>query len=397
MDSFDHFGVGIIGYGIGKVYATAFRNVNNYYSDLPPVSLVGIATQSQASGERAARQFGFQIHTTDYHELLDSDAINVIVIATPNHLHYPMLIDCLRSAKRKAIYVDKPLTNTLQQASEVLSLARETGRDGQVIFEIRYCPALQYAYQLIKSGRLGELYSFRGYYFRSSYSDPARPLRWKASAAESGTGALGDLAAHVIDLICWLAGNPVDLSAQMRTFVDSRPEGSGAQSMTPVETDDHVILLVRLANGAIGTLEAGRMITGAMNDMGLEIYGSRASMRWNLMDANNLYLSEQSMPAQERGWLQIPTLQRYAEAVLPGGDVPAGLMRYHIASAADFLRHTLRGQTYEPGLLDGTWVQAVIDAAQAAVHSGTWQNVPQPIPSSSSLAGSRQGSTIGER
>ena len=373
----DQFGIGIIGYGIGKVYAAAFRSVNNYYSDLPPVSLVGIATQSQASGEDAARQFGFQIHTADYHELLDSDAIHAIVIATPNHLHYPMLMDCLRSAKRKAIYVDKPLTNTLQQAIDVLSLARETGRDGQVIFEVRYCPALQYAYQLIQSGRLGELYSFRAYYYRSSYADPNKPLRWKASAAESGTGALGDLAAHIIDLISWLAGKPVKLSAQMRTFVNSRPEKSGAKTRVPVETDDHVVLLIQLANGAIGSLEAGRMITGAMNDMGVEIYGSQASLRWNLMDANNLYLAEQSMPAEERGWLQIPTLQRYPEAILPGSDVPAGLTRYHIASAADFLRHTLKGQAYEPGLLDGARVQAVIEAAQAAVRAGTWQDVPE--------------------
>jgi predicted dehydrogenase len=304
-------------------------------------------------------------------------------------------MDCLHSAQRKAIYVDKPLTNTLQQAMDVLSLAREMGQDAQVIFEVRYCPALQYAYKLIKSGRLGELYSFRGYYYRSSYSDPAKPLRWKASAAESGTGALGDLAAHVIDLISWLAGNPVKLSAQMRTFVNSRPEKNGAQSMSPVETDDHVILLVHLANGAIGTLEAGRMITGAMNDMGLEIYGSKASLRWNLMDANNLYLADQRMPAEERGWLQIPTLQRYPEAILPGEDVPAGLMRYHIASAAHFVRNTLAGQTYEPGLLQGAQVQAVIEAAQAAVRFGTWQDVPQLSPSSSSLSDARRGSVVG--
>ncbi|MCL4560907.1 MAG: Gfo/Idh/MocA family oxidoreductase [Chloroflexi bacterium] len=374
MPQFDRFRVGIIGYGIGKIHAAAFQAAHAYYPDLPEVELVSIATQSAPSGDLAALQFGFRRKTIDYSALLNDDDLNVIVVAPPNYLHFPMLLDCLRTDK--AIYVDKPLTNSLDEARQVLALSRERKRDGQMAFEMRYSPALQLAHSLIQSGRLGEIYAFRAVYFRSSYADPARTLRWKGSAATSGFGVLSDLASHLIDLVIWLVGKPVRVAAQMRTFVAERPMESGKE-LVRIDTDDHVIVQAGLENGAVGTLEAGRMITGATNDLSIEIYGSLASLRWNLMDANYLYLADRRHPAEERGWVQIPTIQRYPGAALPGSDVPVGMMRFYIACAADFLRSTLEGRPYDPGLEQGGRVQAVIEASAAADRQNTWKEVPE--------------------
>lgn len=366
MTGQDRFRLGIIGFGIGKIYAASFLNVKTYYPRLPAVELVGIATSSEASARAAVEHFGFPFATTDYRELLQRDDIDGLVIAPPNYLHYPMLLDALQTYK--AIYIDKPLTNTLEEAREVVRLARERGRNAQMIFEMRFNPALQYARELIQSGRLGQLYTFRARYYRSSYTDPNKSLRWKASAEKSGTGVLGDLGAHVIDLVSWLVGQPEEVCAQLRTFIPQRPQG-------PVETDDHFILQANLPGGVFGTIEAGRLITGAQNGIQVEVYGSEGSLRWDLEDPNHLYLADRRMPEAERGWLKIPTMQRYPDAALPGGDVPAGMVRFHIASAAAFIRSTVEGQPYEPDLIQGLRVQEVIDAACRSAAEKAWARV----------------------
>ena len=226
---------------------------------------------------------------------------------------------------------------------DLLQVARETGRDAQLIFEFRFCPALQHARELIQDGRLGDIYAFRASYFRSSYVNPDKPLRWKGSFAQSGGGVLNDYMPHLIDMIIWLVGMPTRVTSQMRTFVDNRPAEKEGIERIPIDTDDHAIILNELPGGAIGTIEAGRMISGAANDMNVTICGSKGSLKWDLMDTNYLYFADNTLPASEGGWIQIPTIQRYPDAVIPGADVPPGMMRFHIASMADFLRCTLDG------------------------------------------------------
>ena len=381
MANLDRIRVGLIGYGIGKVHVLALRNVNMYYEDLPPVELVAVATASEASGRQAIERFGFQRHTTNYHDLLASDDINTLVVAAPNYLHHEMLLAALQTDK--AIYADKPLANTLAEARAIVAAARQHGHDAQMAFSLRYNPALRTARQLIQDGRLGAIYAFRARYFRSSYSDPEKPLRWKASMAQSGGGVLNDLVPHIADLVHWLIGVPSRLTAQVRTFIKERPVAKGKPEKVSIETDDHVIIQAELPGGAIGTIESGRLITGSVNDITLEIFGSEGSIRWNQMDTNYLYFAERAAHAASpplngpAGWLQIPTVQDYPDALLPGADVPLGATRFYIASLADFLRNTCQGRPYDPGLLQGLHAQAITEAALQAAHDHTWVDVAQ--------------------
>jgi len=369
----DQCKLGLIGVGVGQIYAGVFRSISNYYDDLPPVPLIGVSSARVASGERARQHFGFQWSTTDYRELIDHPEINALVIAVPNDLHEPILSEAL--ASDKAIYMDKPLALNLEQAQRLLALGRAHGRDAQMIFEFRFSPAMQMARRLIAEQRLGRIYAFRGHYFRSSSIAPQKPLRWKGSIERSGSGVLGDLGAHVLDLISWLTSQPTRALAQMRTFIQARPEGPNGK-VAPVETDDHVILQLELSDGAVGTVEAGRLITGAQNDLQIEIYGSQGSLRWNLQDGNHLYFADQRQPVEERGWMQIATNSRYPRVFTVGADLPAGMVRYHIASAADFLRRAASGDMYDPGLLQGARVQAVIEAAIQSSKNNAWVEVP---------------------
>lgn len=361
--------VGLIGYGVGKVYAAALRNVALYYAGLPPVELVAVATSSEASGRLAVEQSGFERYTTDYRDVLASADINTLVIATPHYLHRDMLVAALSTDK--AIYTDKPLANTLKEAQEIVAAAHAKGRDAQLSFTLRYCPAVQYAHTLLQDSFLGKIYAFRFAYFRSSYRNPEKPLRWKAEMAKSGGGVLSDLVPHLLDLLIWLIGMPEQVAAQTRIFIQERPATKGSSEKVPVETDDHVIIQAALPGGAIGTIEAGRLIAGAISNVAVEVYGSEGSLRWNLMDPNYLYLVD-SRREGEQAWQQIPTVQNYPNAIIPGADVPVGGMRFYIAAFAAFLRKTRAEQPYDPGLEQGLRVQEVIEMATQADRTGTW-------------------------
>jgi len=372
MSSMDHFGLGLIGVGVGQIYAGVFRSVANYYDDLPPVVLVGVASSQVATGEQARRRFGFQWSATDYRQVIHNPEVNTLVIAVPNDLHEAILAEALPTGK--ALYMDKPLALDLEQARRLLALARSYHANAQMIFEFRFSPAMQLARRLISEQRLGTIYAFRGRYFRSSYVDPHKPLRWKGSLARGGSGVLGDLGAHVIDLLTWLAGHPTRALAQLRTFIPARPEGPHGAPV-PVETDDHTIIQLAMPGGAIGTVEAGRLITGAQNDLHIEVYGSQGSLRWNLQDGNHLYFADQRRPADERGWTQIAVNSRFPGVFSVGADLPAGMVRYHIAAAAAFLRSSLSGRSYDPDLLQGARVQAVLEAASRSNNENAWIDV----------------------
>jgi len=361
---------GLIGSGVGRLYAASLRALHDYYPDLPAVELTAVATAHAYSAERARRHFGFERATADYHELIAADDLDLLVIASPPRWHRPMVEAALESTK--ALYVDKPLGVDLPDAQAILSRARALGRDAQMIFEFRFCPAVQTARQVIGEGRLGEIYAFRGVYFRSSYSDRRTPLRWKGSRAESGGGSVNDTAPHVIDLLTWMLGMPDKVAAQTRTFVPTRPPGKDDPRLVKVETDDHVLMLLTLPGGGLGTIESGRMVAGSVHDVGFEIHGSRASLRWSLLDSNHLYLADSDPDPLKTGWRQIPTLQRYPEAALPGWDVPAGMMRFHLASLAAFVRQSLTGGPYDPGLEQGARVQAVVQAALDSAAAQAW-------------------------
>lgn len=369
----DPIRAGLIGYGIGKAYAVALQSVALYYAELPPVQLVAVATASAASGKHAIEEAGFERYTTDYRELLASDDLDIVVIATPHYLHREMLLAALPTSK--AIYTDKPLANNLREAHEIVALAHTLGRDAQLSFTLRYCPAMRYARVLLQEGGLGEIYSFRLSYYRSSYRNPGKSLRWKAEMAKSGGGVLSDLVPHLADLLFWLVGIPERIVAQTRTFIRERPAAQDNSENIHVETDDHVLIQAALPGGAIGTIEAGRLIAGAISNVTVEIYGSKGSLRWNLMDPNYLYIADGTKTDGEQGWRQVPAVQDFSGAIIP--DVPVGGMRFTIAAFADFFTKMLAGQPYDPGLEQGLRVQELIEMAAESARAGIWVARPE--------------------
>jgi predicted dehydrogenase len=370
-------GVGIIGYGfMGKVHAFGYRSIPFYY-DPPPldVRLVAVATSSPETAEAARLHGGFDVATSDWRTLIARKDISIIDICSPNPLHAQQLMEAL--AAGKSIYCDKPLTVTLAEAESVRAAMAGWKGTGQVAFHNRFFSGMQRAKQLIDEGFLGTPIGFRAVYLHAGSVDPSVPLKWKLRAAEGG-GVIRDLGSHLLDLIDWLAGPIVGIRTETRILHPTRPDGRGGTEA--VDAEDQVIFTVRMEGGALGTLEASKIATGAEDDLRVEIHGARGAIRFDLMQpdfAEVFSLSDADMPlGGTRGWKRVPALHRYpAPGGFPSARATSGWLRGHVHCQYSFLRAAADGVPADPSLQRGITVQRIMDSAERSAKTGAWQTL----------------------
>jgi len=373
-------GVGIIGCGfIGKVHALSYINIPYYYNLPVKIKLVGVCTSREETCKKAM-ELGFEFATTDYHEVIARKDIDIINCCTPNDLHREILIEAMKAGKH--VYCEKPLATNLKEAMEIIEVAKETNLKHQMAFEYRYIPAIMRAKQLVEEGFLGDVFQFRAFYLHSGYIDPARPITWRMQKEKSGGGALFDLGSHIIDLMRALLGEYAEVNALCETMIKERPVKEGGQatfSTGRVEVDDIALLQVRMKSGAVGTLEATRLATGANNDLKFEINGSSGAIAFNLMEPNWLYVYDVRDRGEPiggmRGYRRIETVQRYPDAPFPGPKFEIGWMRYNIAALAAFVKSIIEDRPCSPDLYDGVKVQEVLEAAQKSAQEGRWMKL----------------------
>ncbi len=301
--------VGMIGHGfMGKMHGHAYRSLPFYY-DPPPAKIVlaGVATNTETSWKRAVEEWEYEFGTTDYSEICTRDDIDIVDCCTPNCHHKDVLICALEHGKH--VYMDKPLSCTLDEAKEMSACARQhPGQITQMAFQYRFIPAILRAKELIDSGALGQIFSARVCYLHAGYVDPKRPFSWRLDTAISGKGgALFDLGAHVVDLTRYLLGDITEVFHLGETFVKERPAADDPSKKIPVEVDDVSLLTFRLKNGGIGTLESSRFATGVQDEVRFEAHGSKGAIRFNLMQPNYLEFYDATAPGGAyggRAWIQ---------------------------------------------------------------------------------------------
>lgn len=369
-------GVGIVGYGfIGKVHAYAHRALPFMYDPLPArTRLVGVCTATEASGQKAVAQAGFDIAATDYRALLDRDDIQIIHCCTPNDAHHALLLDALAAGKH--VYCDKPLSRTLAEAEEIAARARRADTVHRMTFNYRFIPATLRAKELIDDGFLGTVYQFRAAYLHAGYVDPNRPLSWRLQMARSGGGALMDLGVHVFDLMRHLLGEFAEVNAQLETYIPDRPDPRTGGRGT-VDVDDVAILQARTAAGAVGTLEATRLATGTQDELRFEIHGSRGALAFNLMDPNWLTVYDNTRPEAPlgggRGPQRIECVTRYPRPYAFGATKnTVGWPQFHVHCLYDFLASVAEGRLGSPSFEDGLAAQRMVDACQRSAASRAW-------------------------
>jgi len=368
-------GVAVLGYGfIGKVHTYAYRNLPFFY-DPPParIRLVGVAASRPETAEQARVHGGFELATTRFEELVARDDVDVVNICTPNHLHKEQLLAAMAAGKH--IYCDKPLTGTWADAQSIAEALKGYRGTGQMTFNNRFTPVALRARQLIAEGFVGKVTQFRGGYYHSGSLDPAKRMGWKLEAAAGG-GVINDLASHAVDLADWLIGPLAEVLAETRVLYGTRPRADG--TMAQVAAEDAVTMVVRLPEGASGTIEASKIATGTNDEVRFEVHGDRGALRFNTMEPN--YLEAYSLGAPEaplggtRGWTRIDTVHRYEKpAGWPGPKFAVGWLRPHIHCLHQFVAAVAEGRPACPSLADGVRLQRMLETIRHSAATRSWQ------------------------
>ena len=366
-------GVAMIGYEfMGRAHSNGWRNVEAYF-DVPHFERRVIVGRDADRVETAASQLGWPEWATDWREVISRDDVDIVDICAPGWLHAEIAIAALAAGKH--VLVEKPLSNTLAESAAMVDAARAarlTGVQSMIGFNYRRVPALALARQLIADGRLGEVRQVRASYLQDWLTDAAAPMTWRLRRETAGSGALGDIASHLIDQIGYLLGDTVtEASGRLHTYTTERPGANGPEAVT---VDDAAWATLGLAGGAVASVEVSRVALGAKNSLRLEIYGSTGSLRFDLERLNELEFLDGNEPVQTQGFRRIVVTEPehpYLSGWWPQGHV-LGWEHSHTHQIRDFLLAIEAGTPPEPSFESGLAVQRVLDAIeQSAASNGT--------------------------
>ena len=284
-----HVGIGMLGYAfMGKAHSNAYKKIP--YMMYPPVAipdLVAICGRNKEKVQEAQRRYGYQKHYTDYHKMLEDKDVLLFDNGTPNDTHVEPTIDAIKAGKH--VFCEKPLARTAEEAKMLLDAVKKSKVKHQCAFNYRFLPAIRMAYDLIKAGKLGRIYTFRAVYLQEwGMPHYGVPRIWRYHKAEAGSGALGDLAAHLIDMARFLVGEIKAVSGMARTFTTERPMPDDPKKMGKVDIDDDVVSLIEFDNGAIGTIEATRFALGRKNYGYFELSAEKGAIKFNLENLNEI-------------------------------------------------------------------------------------------------------------
>jgi len=378
-------GVGMIGYAfMGKAHSLAWHTVSRAFDVPLRPRLAAICGRDKAAAQAAADRLGWAAVETDWRALIARDDVQLIDISAPGDMHAPIAIAALAAGKH--VLCEKPLANTLAEAEAMKAAADAaypSGARAMVGFNYRRVPALALARRLVEQGRIGTLRHFRAVYLQDWLTDPDAPLTWRMQAERAGSGALGDLGAHIVDLARYLTGDEVaGVSAVSATFTPERPYADGSGTGT-VTVDDAVVFAGRLASGALASFEVTRCAAGRKNGLRVELNGSAGSLAFDLERLNELEVftvvgdpgGDDGDTSGFRRVLVTEGRHPYLSAWWPPGHV-LGWEHTFTHQAADLLTAIADGGQPRPSFGDGLAVQRVLDAvARSAASGNSWQSV----------------------
>ena len=381
-------GVGMVGYAfMGAAHSQAWRTAGRFF-DLPlQPRMTALCGRTEDKVREAADRLGWASVETDWKALLGRDDISLVDVCTPGDSHAEIAIAALEAGKH--VLCEKPLANTVADAEAMAAAARTAAGRGvraMVGFTYRRVPAIALARRLVEQGRLGEIRHVRAQYLQDWITDPEFPLVWRLQKEHAGSGALGDIGAHVIDLTQYITGQRIgSVTAMLETFIKERPlpaessglSGSGGSQRGPVTVDDTALWLARFDGGAVAAFEATRFATGRKNSIRIEINGSAGSLAFDFESMNELSFYDATEDPDVAGFRRIlatePT-HPYVEAWWP----PGHLLGYEHAfthQVVDLVKAIAEGADPSPSFDDGLRVQKVLAAVETSADAREWVEV----------------------
>ncbi|GHG94757.1 Gfo/Idh/MocA family protein [Streptomyces rubradiris] len=378
----DALGVAVIGFGwMGRVHTRAYARLPHHYPDLPlRPRLVTVADEVAGRAEEAAERFGFACATRDWREVAADPRVQAVSVTAPNFLHREIGVTLAKAGKH--LWIEKPVGLSAADARAVADAVARAGVQGTVGFNYRNAPAVEAARELIVSGGIGTVTHVRVRLFSDYAADPDTALTWRYERRRGGSGVLGDLASHGVDLARFLCGEIASLAADTAVFVPERARTGGATAghalapggePGPVENEDYVGCLLRFASGARGVLEACRVSVGEQNAYGFEVHGSRGAVFWDFRRMNELGVCrgtgyrDQPVSTVHVG----PGAGEFA-AFQPGAANAMGYDDLKVIEAHRFVRSVAEGTPYGTTLADAVRGARALDAMARSARTGGW-------------------------
>jgi len=375
-------GVAVVGFGwMGRVHTQAYLRVPHHFPQLEVrPELVAVADEVPGRAEEAAARYGFTTATRDWREVAADPRVRAVSITAPNFLHRE--IGTAMAEAGRHIWIEKPVGLTTADARAVAEAVGRAGVQGTVGFNYRNAPAVAAARELIRSGEIGAVTHLRIRLLSDYAAHPDGALTWRYERGRGGSGVLGDLASHGVDLARHLVGEIASLTADTAVFLPERARPAGATAgharaaggeLGPVENEDYVSCLLRFASGARGVLEACRVSVGEQNNYGFEIHGTKGAVFWDFRRMGELGVSSgtayQDQPVSTV--FAGPGQGTYA-AFQPSSATSMGYDDLKVIEAYNFLRSVAEGTAHGATLDDAVRSAAALDAMLSSAERGVW-------------------------
>lgn len=386
--------VAMIGYGfMGAAHSVGWRQAPRMF-DLPrAVEMTVMVGRNRDAVASAAAKWGWAESAVDWREVVARDDIDIVDIVTPGESHAEIAIAALEAGKH--VLCEKPLANTVPEAeamAEAAERARARGVRSMVGFTYRRVPAVTLLRDMIAEGAVGTVQQVRAAYRQDWLVDPGMPLAWRLQKEHAGSGALGDIGAHIIDMTQFVTGLRVErVSGTVDTIVKERPlqaagsglSGAAGEGFGAVTVDDVAIFTGRLANGALAAFEATRFATGRKNALTIEVSGDRGALVFDLEDLNSLRFYDRTAPEGRQGFTQVLVTEPqhpYVAAWWPAGHM-LGYEHGFTHQVVDFVHAIDVGTDPHPSFDEGLAVQRVLDAVERSNdNDSAWTGVPAGVP-----------------
>ncbi|RJS88147.1 gfo/Idh/MocA family oxidoreductase [Candidatus Bathyarchaeota archaeon] len=374
-------GVGLLGYAfMGKAHANGYRKMPFFFYPPPALPrLVAICGRTEEAVAEAAKRFGFETYYTDWKKLIADDRIELVDNCLPNNMHAEPCIEAAEAGKN--IICEKPLASTLEDAKAVYEAAEKAGVKNMTAFNYRFVPAIRLAKQLIDEGYIGKILQYRAVYLQEWIMDPNFPLVWRLRKSVAGSGALGDLGAHIIDLARFLVGEVTSVCGLTETFIKERPLPEDPEKKGKVDVDDVFIAMARFKNGAIGSFEASRFCAGRKNYQRVEIHGTEGSIVFNLERLNELEVYSKKDPEDRMGFRDIlvtESVHPFMEHWWPHGHI-IGWEHTFVHEIHHFIDCIVNDKPVAPmaaTFYDGLKCQEILNAIEESARKGRWVELP---------------------
>ncbi|MCP1103685.1 putative dehydrogenase [Aequitasia blattaphilus] len=383
--------IGMVGAGfMAKAHSIAYAGMPMFFWPAPaiPVKKI-IADVNETLAKEAKEKFAFETYTTNWQDIVNDPSIDVVDICTPNNTHAEIAIAAAKAGKH--ILCEKPLSLTPSEAKDMYIAARDNKVTTMVAFNYRRTPAVQLAKKYIDEGALGDILDFRGTYLQDWSADPSSPLSWRFQKDICGSGALGDIGTHVVDMLRFLVGDFARVNARTATYIKDRPiQNAGIDSLgnvkadnttprKPVDVDDQCIFMIECKNGAFGSIEATRNAWGRNNYITFEIHGTKGSVYFNYERRDELQVCFADDKSDRRGFRTVYTGPNhpYGDGLWPIPALGIGYTETKIVETYDFFKAITENSETSPNFRDGYAIELISDAILTSARTRSWVEVPE--------------------